>query len=41
MLRSVRLRLTLWYVLLLAIILAGFSAGVYLLLRDNLYGNTA
>ena len=39
MLRSVRLRLTLWYVLLLAIILAGFSAGVYLLLSDNLYGN--
>ena len=38
-LRSVRLRLTLWYVLLLAIILAGFSAGVYVLLRHNLYDN--
>jgi len=38
-LRSVRLRLTLWYVLLLAIILAGFSAGIYLLLRHDLYGN--
>lgn len=39
MLRSVRLRLTLWYVLLLAIILMGFSAGVYVLLRQNLYDN--
>jgi len=39
MLRSVRVRLTLWYVLLLAIILAGFSAGVYLILRQNLYDN--
>lgn len=38
-LRSVRLRLTLWYVLLLAIILAGFSAGIYLTLRHNLYAN--
>jgi heavy metal sensor kinase len=38
-LRSVRLRLTLWYVLLLAIILAGFSAGVYVVLRHNLYDN--
>ena len=38
-LRSVRLRLTLWYVLLLAIILAAFSAGVYLTLRHNLYAN--
>ncbi len=38
-LRSVRLRLTLWYVLLLAIILAAFSAGVYLILRHNLYDN--
>jgi heavy metal sensor kinase len=35
--RSIRLRLTLWYVLLLAIILAAFSAGVYLTLRQNLY----
>jgi heavy metal sensor kinase len=38
-LRSVRARLTLWYVLLLAVILAGFSGGVYLLLRHNLYDN--
>ena len=38
-LRSIRLRLTLWYVLLLAIILAGFSAGIYLTLRHNLYAN--
>jgi len=38
-LRSVRLRLTLWYVLLLAIILAAFSAGIYLTLRHNLYAN--
>ncbi|HXG36226.1 MAG TPA: histidine kinase dimerization/phospho-acceptor domain-containing protein, partial [Dehalococcoidia bacterium] len=35
--RSIRLRLTLWYVLVLALILAGFSAGVYLTLRHNLY----
>lgn len=34
--RSLRLRLTLWYVLLLAIILAAFSAGVYFTLRYNL-----
>jgi heavy metal sensor kinase len=38
-LRSIRLRLTLWYVLLLALILAGFSAGIYLTLRHNLYAN--
>src|SRR3990172_12316636 len=38
-LRSVGVRLTLWYVLLLAVILAGFSAGVYLILRHNLYDN--
>ena len=38
-LRSIRLRLTLWYVVLLAVILAGFSAGIYLTLRHNLYGN--
>lgn len=38
-LRSVRLRLTLWYVLLLAVILAAFSAGIYLILRHNLYDN--
>jgi heavy metal sensor kinase len=37
--RSIRLRLTLWYVLLLAIVLAGFSAGVFLTLRHNLYAN--
>jgi heavy metal sensor kinase len=38
-LRSVRLRLTLWYVFLLAVILAAFSAGIYLTLRHNLYDN--
>ncbi len=38
-LRSLRFRLTLWYVLLLAVILAGFSAGVYLALRQRLYEN--
>jgi heavy metal sensor kinase len=38
-LRSIRLRLTLWYVLLLAIILAGFSAGIYVTLWHNLYAN--
>ncbi|MDP2858756.1 MAG: ATP-binding protein [Bacillota bacterium] len=36
-LRSIRLRLTLWYVLLLAAILAAFSAGIYFTLRHNLY----
>ena len=35
----IRLRLTLWYLLLLAVILAAFSAGIYLLLRHNLYQN--
>ena len=38
-LRSVRLRLTFWYVVLLAIILAGFSTGVYVVLRQNLHDN--
>ena len=35
----IRLRLTLWYVLLLAVILAAFAAGVYLILRHSLYQN--
>ena len=35
----IRLRLTVWYVLLLAVILAAFSSGVYLLLRHALYQN--
>ena len=39
MLRSIRVRLTIWYVVLLAVILAAFSAGVYFALRENLYGN--
>lgn len=39
LLRSLRFRLTLWYVFLLAIILAGFSAGVYLTLRHYLSQN--
>ena len=38
-LRSIRFRLTLWYVLFLAVILAGFSAGVYLAMRQRLYEN--
>lgn len=37
--RSIRVRLTLWYVLLLAVILALFSAGVYVALRDSLNRN--
>jgi heavy metal sensor kinase len=36
-LRSVRVRLTLWYVLLLGVILAAFSVGIYLTLRRSLY----
>jgi heavy metal sensor kinase len=39
MLRSIRVRLTLWYVLLLAVILAVFSGGVYFALRWSLYNN--
>ena len=38
-LRSVRIRLTLWYVLLLSVILAAFSVGIYLTLRHSLYDN--
>jgi heavy metal sensor kinase len=37
--RSIRFRLTLWFVLLLAITLAIFSAAVYLALRENLNSN--
>jgi heavy metal sensor kinase len=37
--RSLRLRLTLWYLLLLAVILGAFSAGVYFALRHSLYAN--
>ncbi len=39
LLRPIRVRLTLWYVLLLAITLAAFSAGVYFALRQSLYSN--
>jgi len=39
MLKSLRVRLTIWYVVLLAIILAAFSAGVYFALRENLHSN--
>lgn len=39
MLRSLHIRLTIWYVVLLAVILAAFSAGVYFALRENLYAN--
>lgn len=35
----IRVRLTAWYVLLLAVILAAFGAGVYLLMRHSLYEN--
>lgn len=37
--RSIRLRLTFWYVFVLAIILAAFSAGIYLTLGRSLYAN--
>ncbi len=36
---SIRVRLTLWYVLLLAVILAVFGASVYLTLRRSLYAS--
>ena len=36
---SIRLRLTLWYVLLLAVILGAFTISVYLILRQTLYNN--
>ena len=36
---SIRLRLTLWYVLVLAVVLAVFSASVYVVLRRALYNN--
>ena len=36
---SIRLRLTLWYVLVLAAVLAVFSTSVYLVLRRALYNN--
>ena len=36
---SIRIRLTLWYVLVLAVILAAFGAGVYLTLRHILHSN--
>lgn len=39
LLRPVRVRLTLWYVALLAVILAAFSGGVYLAMRANLSQN--
>ncbi|MDO8616784.1 MAG: ATP-binding protein [Dehalococcoidia bacterium] len=35
-LRSIRLRITLWYVLLLAVVLAAFCAGIYFALRQSL-----
>jgi heavy metal sensor kinase len=37
--QSLRTRLTLWYVLLLAITLAAFCGGVYIAMRQNLYAN--
>jgi heavy metal sensor kinase len=36
---SLRLRLTLWYLVLLAVILAAFCAGVYMVMRGQLYHN--
>jgi heavy metal sensor kinase len=39
LLHSIRLRLTFWYVLVLAIILAAFSTGIYLTLGQSLYAN--
>ena len=36
---SIRARLTLWYLLLLALTLAIFSGGVYFALRASLYGS--
>jgi len=39
MLRSVRIRITLWYVLLLIVVLAAFCVGVYLVMRQSLYSN--
>lgn len=36
---SVRLRLTFWYVILLAVVLAAFSAGVYMVMRHQLNNN--
>ena len=37
--RSLRARLTLWYVVLLAITLAAFCGGVYVAMRSSLYAN--
>lgn len=37
--RFIRVRLTLWYVLLLAVLLAAFAVGVYVALREALYEN--
>lgn len=37
--RSIRVRLTLWYVLLLALVLVAFSGAIYLTLRAALYHN--
>jgi heavy metal sensor kinase len=39
LLRFIRVRLTLWYVLLLAALLAAFAIGVYIALRQALYEN--
>lgn len=39
MFRSIRVRLTIWYVVVLAVVLAAFSAGVYFAMRTSLYSN--
>ena len=38
-LAPIRVRLTLWYMLMLALVLALFGAALYLTLRTNLYAN--
>src|ERR1700682_3858339 len=38
-LRSIRVRLTIWYVVLLALILGAFSIGVFVALRQTVYNN--
>ncbi len=39
MFRSIRVRLTAWYVVVLALILAAFCVGLYFAMRANLYSN--
>jgi heavy metal sensor kinase len=39
MIRSIRFRLTLWYIVLLAVILAAFCVAIYFMMRNSLYEN--